>query len=217
MKHHIQYLSVLTASVLLISACSQQPSIPEAGSGPGSTNGGTNTANGAGSNTRGADMASGGNVAVTGGGGGYPSAHNTGAAHAGNNGKSSSADAAITPENLDNPHSPLYQKIIYFDYNQATVKPQYQKILDAHAKLLASHPELRVRLEGHADERGTREYNIALSEERAKAVQWLMRSQGVKGSQTEIIAYGEERPAVVGEGEQSWAKNRRVEIRYLGR
>lgn len=215
MKNRIQQL-ILTATVLVMVACSQQPSIPEAGGSIGSGSASSSSANHtAGSNTRGANMGQGGNVTSTGAGagGGYQtgrtgsSGHNSGA----------NADMAITPANLNNPRSPLYQKIIYFDYDKATVKPRYRAVLDAHSKLLAQYPNLRVRLEGHADERGTREYNVALSEERAKAVQWSMRSKGVKASQTEIIAYGEERPAVVGDGEKSWAKNRRVEIRYIGR
>ncbi len=198
------HLFGLIASLVLVSACSQQPAaIPEAGGSAGSA------AHPA-SNTQGVAMHTGSGVTSTGA--------DSGGARGTNNVNTHTRDAmAITPENLDNPQSPLYQRIIYFDYNQATVKPQYQVVLDAHSKLLARHPHMKVRLEGHADERGTREYNVALSEERAKAVQWSMRSQGVKTSQTEIIAYGEERPAVVGGGERSWAKNRRVEIKYIQR
>ena len=121
---------------------------------------------------------------------------------------------AITVANLKNPNSLLSKRVIYFDYNQSTIKTEYQAILDAHAQLLARNPQLKARLEGHADERGTREYNVALSEERAKKVQWLMEAKGMKSSQARVVAYGEERPAVVGDGERSWAKNRRVEIKY---
>ena len=71
-----------------------------------------------------------------------------------------------------------------------------------------------MRLEGHADERGTREYNVALSEQRAKSVQWYLRGKGISSARTETVAYGEERPLVVGDGEKSWAKNRRVELKY---
>lgn len=135
----------------------------------------------------------------------------------GNRNGTGSSGKEYTLANLKNPNSLLSKRIIYFDYNQATINPKYQAVLDAHAKLLAKNPHVDIRLEGHADERGTREYNVALSEERAKAVQWIMRSKGVNSSQSEVIAYGEERPAVVDSGEKSWAKNRRVEIKYPGR
>jgi len=86
--------------------------------------------------------------------------------------------------------------------------------LEAHARYLAQHPSASVRLEGHADERGTREYNIALGERRAKAVERLLIVNGASTSQVETISYGEEKPAVLGSGEQSWAQNRRVELIY---
>ena len=209
--------SLLLVNALFFTACSQQPAaIPEATGGVnthhGSGNEGGNTGStaGHGSNTQGANIGKGGGVRSTGAGGGYPANGNQGGSTKENN-------SAITLANLNNPNSLLSKRIIYFDYNLASIKPQYQAILDAHTKLLASHPNVKVRLEGHADERGTREYNIALSEERAKAVQWSMRSKGVSSRQTEVIAYGEERPAVVGDGEKSWAQNRRVEIKYPGR
>ena len=219
----------LFASTLLFAACSQQQSsldanaaIPEAGGGVkaggliansdsgnrGSNTQGVNTGNGAGSRSR-----------STGSGGGYQTGGqgNTPYYDYGKGNGSGNKDKEYTLANLKNPNSLLSKRIIYFDYNQASIKPQYQAILDAHAKLLAKNTNVDIRLEGHADERGTREYNVALSEERAKAVQWIMRGKGVKGSQSEVIAYGEERPAVVSDGEKSWAKNRRVEIKYPGR
>ncbi len=205
--------ALLLVSTLLMTACSQQPSIPEATGGPniGAGNAaGSGSANGNnGSNTQGANVGNGGGTRPTGSGGGYPTGNNP-------NG-SGKGDAAYTLANLNNSNSLLSRRIIYFDYNLASIKPEYQAIMNAHAKLLARHPNVNIRLEGHADERGTREYNVALSEERAKAVQWSMRGQGVKRAQTEVVAYGEERPAIVGDGEKSWAKNRRVEIKYPGR
>lgn len=200
----------LFASTLLFAACSQQQSsldanaaIPEAGGASVNSDSGNS-----GSNTQGVNTGNGADSRSTGSGGGYQT---------GGNGGSGNKDKEYTLANLKNPNSLLSKRIIYFDYNQATIKPQYQAILDAHAKLLARNPNVEIRLEGHADERGTREYNVALSEERAKAVQWIMRGKGVKGSQSEVIAYGEERPAVVSDGEKSWSKNRRVEIKYPGR
>jgi len=214
-KNTLRSGSILLASVLLFSACSQQPAIPEAGGGSGANNSGAsaanNTATNTGSNTQGANIGNGGGAQSTGSGGGYASGGK------GTNNNAGNGDSAITAANLDNPNSLLSKRIIYFDYNLSSIKPQYKAILDAHTKLLAKTPSLNVRLEGHADERGTREYNVALSEERAKAVQWSMRSKGVKPSQVDVVAYGEERPAIVGDGEKSWAQNRRVEIKYLGR
>jgi len=175
----------------LITGCSQQPTIPEA---TGSTTTGTENT-GSGTNTQGVNVGNGGGVSTT-----------------GSADYNSAGKVEYTLANLNNPHSLLSQRIIYFDYNQSTIKPEYQAVLDAHTKLLAGNLQIQVRLEGHADERGTREYNVALSEERGKAVQWMMRSKGVQA-----VAYGEERPAIVGDGEKSWAQNRRVEIKYPGR
>jgi peptidoglycan-associated lipoprotein len=89
-------------------------------------------------------------------------------------------------------------------------------VLEAHASLLAAYPNLRVRLEGHADERGSREYNVALSERRGYSVRDYMAARGLKNQQAEIVGYGEEVPASLGHGEKSWNENRRVEIIYVG-
>ncbi|MCB1691558.1 MAG: peptidoglycan-associated lipoprotein Pal [Pseudomonadales bacterium] len=104
--------------------------------------------------------------------------------------------------------------IFYFDFDQAIVKRSGHAELNKHAKALADDPSLRVRLEGHADERGTREYNLALGERRANAVKAYLMSQGALASQIEVISYGEEKPAVDGHNEAAWAKNRRVQIVY---
>ena len=113
---------------------------------------------------------------------------------------------------FSDPASPLSKNIIYFDYDSAEVTDI--DIVNAHARYLAEHPDARVRLEGHADERGTREYNVALSEQRAYAVKQLMLFQGVRPAQMSIVAYGEERPRVYGHDEASYRENRRVEIVY---
>lgn len=124
------------------------------------------------------------------------------------------SDADITPAGLNDPNNLLSQRIIYFDYNQSTIRPEYMVLLNTHAKLLAKYPNLKVRLEGHADERGSREYNVALSEDRARSVKRLMGTQGARDYQMSILGYGEELPLVSGHGERSWQKNRRVEIKY---
>ncbi len=115
---------------------------------------------------------------------------------------------------LDNPSSPLYNKVVYFEFDRAEVLPEYRDMLAAHAKFLASNPNQRVTLEGHADERGTREYNIGLGERRAKSVRDFMGLRGAPGSQSETVSYGEERPMMDGHDESAWSKNRRVELVY---
>ena len=100
----------------------------------------------------------------------------------------------------------------YFEYDSSDLKPEAMRALDVHARDLQANGA-RVVLEGHADERGTREYNMALGERRAKAVQRYLVLQGVSPAQLELVSYGEERPVVMGSSEESWAQNRRVELR----
>ncbi|PDH35865.1 MAG: peptidoglycan-associated lipoprotein [OM182 bacterium MED-G24] len=108
----------------------------------------------------------------------------------------------------------LLNGTFYFDFDQAIVKRSGFEILNKHARVLNIDSSLRLRLEGHADERGTREYNIALGERRANAVRSYLVARGASRSQIEVISYGEEKPAVLGGGESSWAQNRRVELKY---
>ena len=103
--------------------------------------------------------------------------------------------------------------IVYFDFDKATLKSDARALLLAHAERLKDNPT-DVRLEGHADERGSREYNMALGERRAKAVRDFLILQGVSRGDLEVISYGEERPLALGSNESAWAQNRRVEIKY---
>ncbi|NRQ01009.1 peptidoglycan-associated lipoprotein Pal [Marinobacterium sp. xm-d-530] len=107
--------------------------------------------------------------------------------------------------------------VFYFDFDQAVVKQEGFSDLEAHAKYLSNNPGATVRLEGHADERGTREYNIALGEQRANAVARLLMVNGAGSNQIETISYGEEKPAMLGHTEAEWALNRRVELSYTSR
>ncbi len=100
----------------------------------------------------------------------------------------------------------------YFEYDSSDLKPEAMRALDVHAKDLKGNGA-RVVLEGHTDERGTREYNMALGEHRAQAVQRYLVLQGVSPAQLELVSYGEERPVATGSDESSWAQNRRVELR----
>lgn len=117
---------------------------------------------------------------------------------------------------LDDPNSPLSKRIIYFQYDSSEVLPEYIPIINNHAGFLASNPGKSVVLEGHADERGSSEYNVALGEQRAKSVAQMMKLQGVSDSQIQIVSFGEEKPAVPGHDEAAYQQNRRVELAYPG-
>lgn len=106
------------------------------------------------------------------------------------------------------------ERVVYFDFDSADLSDEAQRIIRAHADYLVNNPGVRVRLEGHTDERGTREYNIALGERRAKSVERAMLLRGVSRSQLQVISYGEENPVDLGSNESAWAKNRRVVISY---
>ncbi len=102
--------------------------------------------------------------------------------------------------------------VVYFDFDKSTLNSATRRVLDAHIALLRENNG-SVRLEGHADERGTREYNMALGERRAKAVADYMAVNGIARYRLETVSYGEERPAMAGSSEAAWSKNRRVEIK----
>jgi peptidoglycan-associated lipoprotein len=103
-------------------------------------------------------------------------------------------------------------RIIYFDYDSSEIRPQYAETITALARRLAANPGFRIHLEGHTDERGSREYNIALGERRAQAVRRALLLQGAGDAQVATVSYGEERPAAEGSDEAAYEKNRRVEI-----
>ncbi|MEX0900549.1 MAG: peptidoglycan-associated lipoprotein Pal [Gammaproteobacteria bacterium] len=115
---------------------------------------------------------------------------------------------------LDDPDSVLAQRVIYFDFDRADVKPEFMAVIQAHAQYLAERPNARITLEGHTDERGSREYNIGLGNRRAQAVRRMLMFHGVADGQIATVSYGEEKPAARGESEQAWSRNRRVEIVY---
>jgi len=109
----------------------------------------------------------------------------------------------------------LARRVIYFDFDSSEIKGDGTDIVGAHAKYLANNPTARVRLEGHTDDRGSREYNIGLGERRAQSVRRALLLQGATEAQLSTVSYGAERPAVAGHDEAAWSKNRRVEIVYL--
>jgi len=115
---------------------------------------------------------------------------------------------------LQDPRSPLANRIVYFEFDRSEIKPEFVTQLEAHARFLVANPTVKVRLEGHCDERGTREYNIGLGDRRAQAVRRLMMFQGVGAAQIVSVSYGEERPAADGHDDGAWSQNRRVELVY---
>ena len=105
-------------------------------------------------------------------------------------------------------------RIIYFDYDSYVIKPEFQSLIDAHARFIKSNTARKVAIEGHTDERGGREYNLALGQKRSEAVRRALGLLGVTDSQVEAVSFGKEKPADSGSGEAVWAQNRRAEIAY---
>ena len=120
----------------------------------------------------------------------------------------------FTGDPLQDPNSMLAKRVVYFDFDKSEIKSEARQIIEAHARYLSANPSVRIVVEGHCDERGTREYNLSLGERRAKAVQQVVSLLGVSSSQVEVVSYGEERPAAMGHDEDAWAMNRRVEFLY---
>jgi peptidoglycan-associated lipoprotein len=108
----------------------------------------------------------------------------------------------------------LLERTFYFDYDRALLRPEALAILELHAEALRAHPERMVVIEGHADERGSREYNLALGERRAHAIRKFLLAAGVSRGQLQTVSYGEERPEVTGTSETSWSRNRRALLDY---
>lgn len=106
------------------------------------------------------------------------------------------------------------QRVVYFDFDSSDIRADSRPVIEAHAQYLAQNPGAAVVLEGHTDERGSREYNIALGERRSTAVRRVMETLGVKPQQMRNVSYGKERPAVAGHDEAAYSQNRRVEIAY---
>lgn len=121
------------------------------------------------------------------------------------------ADAAAKANQLA---AALGVKVFHFDYDAATIASSDYDALKAHAAYLGKNAGAHVQVNGYTDERGTREYNMALGERRAKAVAAFLTSNGAKASQLEVISFGEEKPVAAGDSEEAWAQNRRVELNY---
>jgi peptidoglycan-associated lipoprotein len=125
--------------------------------------------------------------------------------------------APVTVEQMDplnDPSSPLAKRSVYFQYDSFVVQPEFQSVVDAHARYLAANKTKRVVIEGNTDERGGREYNLALGQKRADAVRRALATLGVDDSQMESVSFGEEKPRAVGTDEASLAENRRADLSY---
>ena len=123
-------------------------------------------------------------------------------------------ETTVSP--LKDPNNILSKRIIYFEYDKDTVKAEFQAIVQAHAQYLADNRGRKIRLEGHADERGSREYNMALGQRRADAVRRATNLLGVGNERMESVSFGEDKPRAMGSDEAAWSQNRRVEIVYDG-
>ncbi len=119
--------------------------------------------------------------------------------------------------NLENPDSLLSQRVIYFEFDRSDVRAQFRPIIEAHAAYVRANPSARVSLESHADERGSREYNLGLGERRGSSVSSLLSAGGASSGQIEVVSYGEERPVCRESNDECWQRNRRVEIVYTSR
>lgn len=197
-------LLALAISTLMLSACSDTDE-KDAGLTDGSQNAisGINDAS-----TNGLDKGMGMNGSELNGSG-----MNGGA---GMNGANGDYASTLGPE-FNDPNNPLSKRTIYFMLDSSEVLPDFLPVVAAHAQYLIANPSQRMTLEGNADERGSREYNIALGEQRAKSVANLMKGQGVSESQLDLVSYGEEKPAAFGNDESAWERNRRTEIVYQPR
>ncbi|MFK5892647.1 MAG: peptidoglycan-associated lipoprotein Pal [Pseudomonadota bacterium] len=115
---------------------------------------------------------------------------------------------------LNDPNSPLSIRTIYFAFDSSEITSESNDVLVEHGRFLSLNPTVQIVLEGHADERGTRDYNLALGEQRAKGVHEFLTAQGVNMTQLEVVSFGEERPVAEDHDEAAWQLNRRVEILY---
>jgi peptidoglycan-associated lipoprotein len=123
----------------------------------------------------------------------------------------------VVPAHLDPLSALSKNRSVFFEYDDYSVKKEYISVVESHSKYLTTNPTLTVRVEGNADERGGREYNLALGQKRAEAVARAMKLMGSKDVQIEAVSFGSEKPKAAGHDEASWAQNRRVDITYQGK
>jgi peptidoglycan-associated lipoprotein len=140
----------------------------------------------------------------------------TGATTAGTTGSGVSGTATGAGNPLHDPRSVLSKRSVYFDYDSYVVKDEYKPLIEAHAKYLQATRTARVTIQGDTDERGSREYNIALGQRRADTVKRMMQLYGATDAQIETVSFGKEKPRNPGHDEAAWAENRRADLVYAG-
>jgi peptidoglycan-associated lipoprotein len=124
------------------------------------------------------------------------------------------AAASTLPPYLDPASQLSFKRSVYFEYDNFTIKPDYSAMLEMHGKYLAANPKLSIRVEGNADERGSKEYNLALGQKRAESVVRTLKVYGVRENQMEAVSWGEEKPQAQGHDEAAFSQNRRVDLGY---
>lgn len=129
----------------------------------------------------------------------------------------STVTPVILPPHLDAASPLMRERSVFFDYDDFSIKSEYSALLERHGRYVAGQGGLAIKLEGHADERGSPEYNLALGQKRAEAVLRALRLQGARAEQMEAVSWGEERPRAMGHDEAAWAQNRRVDLLYPNR
>lgn len=147
---------------------------------------------------------------------GMPGASTSGASSSGISGTPAGTPGSAGASALRDPNNILSKRTLYFDYDSFAVKDESRPLVSAHAKYLQANRAARVTLQGHTDERGSREYNIALGQRRADAVKNMMQLLGATEAQIETVSFGKEKPKIDSHDESAWSQNRRVEIIYVG-
>jgi peptidoglycan-associated lipoprotein len=136
----------------------------------------------------------------------------------------SAAPAPVTAQGVDpyslaalkDPNSAVYKRSVFFDYDQYVIKDEFKALVEAHGKLLVKNPKAKMLIQGNADERGSREYNLALGQKRAEAVKKALMLQGATEGQVEAVSLGEEKPRCKESAESCWSQNRRSDMLYTG-
>ena len=193
MKNRLQHFATLALAVLFAAGCSTQPSQPTAPIDDLGTTSGAPTTPGATTSGTGAGGVSGSTVPGAGAGSG-------------------AAGANV----LRDPNNILSKRSVYFDFDSFVVSDQYRALVEAHGRYLASNRGARAIVQGNTDERGSREYNIALGQRRADSIKRMMTLLGAQDSQVETVSFGEEKPRNPGSDEAAWAQNRRGDIVHAG-
>ncbi|WP_114639616.1 peptidoglycan-associated lipoprotein Pal [Polynucleobacter necessarius] len=128
---------------------------------------------------------------------------------------SGSDNGNFSAQPWNDPKSPLFEKSVYFGFDEYTVQTKYQKMLSAHASYLKANPKQKIIIQGSTDDRGTAEYNLALGQRRSDAVRKSLNLMGVSDDQMEAVSFGKEKPKAEGDNEAAWAENRRADIVYI--